>query len=237
VQAGAKCDGTCEGTCDADIHGSCGGKCNGKCDGATSSGASCAGTCDGKCDGNAKAECKGKCGGTCKLKASAKCEGTCTGKCSAEMKAPKCTGEVKPPQMSADCKAHCDANVQAKADCTPATVGFAMSGKGDAEAFGKLKATLEKNLPLVLKVAIGMADTVPKIAANVEAVVQGAQATVTEVASHASGGAALQAGQLGVCLGDTFKGALGAAGSLKGNMSVSAKVSMSASASGSASSK
>ncbi len=237
VSGGAKCDGTCEGTCDADIHGQCGGKCNGKCDGQTSNGASCAGTCDGKCEGNAKAECKGKCGGSCKLKASAKCEGTCTGKCSAEMKAPKCTGEVKPPQMSADCKAHCDANVQAKADCTPASVGFAMSGKGDVEAFNKLKAALEKNLPLILKVAVGMVDTIPKIAANVEAVVQGAQATVTEVAGHASGAAALQAGQLGVCLGDTFKGALGAAGSLKANASVSVKVSASASASGSAGTK
>ena len=235
VQAGAKCDGECDGTCDADIHGSCGGKCNGKCDGQTSSGASCAGTCDGKCDGNAKAECKGKCGGSCKLKASAKCEGTCTGKCTAEFKEPKCTGEVKPPQMSADCKAHCDANVQAKADCTPASVGFAMSGKGDVEAFNKLRATLEKNLPLVVKVAIGMGENAAKIAGNVSAVVQGAQATVSEVAGHASGAAALQAGQLGVCLGDTFKGAMSAAGSLQANVKVSASVS--ASASGSASTK
>lgn len=233
VQAGAKCDGTCSGTCDAEIKGSCGGKCNGKCDGKDSKGASCAGTCEGKCEGGTvKGECKGKCGGDCQLKASAKCEGTCTGKCTAEMKAPKCTGEVTPPKMSADCKAHCDASVSAKMECTPASVGVAASGAADVKAFENFKAALEKNLPLVLKVAIGMGDRAGKMAANGKAVIEGTMSSMTEIAGGGGGQAALTVGQLTACLGDTFKGAISAAGSLQANVSVS--VNVSASASGSA---
>ncbi len=233
VQAGAKCDGTCSGTCDAEIKGSCSGKCNGKCDGKDSKGAACSGTCDGKCEGGkVQGECKGKCGGDCKLKASAKCEGTCTGKCTAEFKEPKCTGEITPPKMSADCKAHCDSSVSAKMECTPAQVGITATGEADVKAFETLKATLEKNLPLVLKVAIGMGDRVGKVAANGKAIVEGTMSSFTEIAGSGGGQAALTVGQLTACLGDTFKGAIGAAGSLQANVNVS--VNVSASASGSA---
>ena len=232
VQAGAKCDGTCSGTCDAEVKGTCSGTCNGKCDGKDSK-AACAGNCEGKCEGGkVQGECKGKCGGECKLKASAKCEGTCSGKCSAEFKEPKCTGEVTPPKMSADCKAHCDASVSAKAECTPAQVGITASGAADAKAFAALKATLEKNLPLVLKVAVGMSDRAVKVAGEVQAVVDGGLSTITAVSAKGGGGAALAATQLTACLGETFKGALSAAGSIKANVSVS--VNVSASASGSA---
>lgn len=231
VSGGAKCDGECSGSCDAQVKGTCSGTCNGKCDGKDSKGA-CAGTCDGKCEGGTiKGECKGKCGGECKLKAEAKCEGTCTGKCSAEFKEPKCTGEVKPPEMSADCKAHCDADVQGKAECTPAQVGVVITGAADAQAATKLKAALEKNLPLVLKVAIGMGERSIKLAGNITAVVDGAQATIKEVVAQGGAAAAMSTGQLGVCLGETFKGAASAAGSLKANVNVSMNVSASASGS------
>lgn len=234
MNAAAKCDGECSGSCDAEIKGGCSGTCNGKCDGKDSKG-SCAGTCEGKCEGGkVKAECKGKCGGECKLKAEAKCEGTCTGKCSAEMKAPKCTGSVTPPKMSADCQAHCDANVSAKADCKPAQVGVVITGAADAQAATKLKATLEANLPLVLKVALGMGDRAAKVAANVSAVVDGAQATIKDVVAKGGAGAALSTGQLTACLGGAFKGAADAAGSIKGNVNVSVNVQASATASGSA---
>lgn len=233
VQAGAKCDGTCSGSCDAEIKGTCSGKCNGKCDGKDSKGAACSGTCEGKCEGGTvHGECKGKCGGECKLKASAKCEGTCTGKCSAEFKEPKCTGEITPPKVSADCKAHCDANVSAKMECTPAQVGITATGAADAKAFEQLKAALEKNLPLVLKVSIGMGDRAAKMAGNAKAVIEGTVSSMTEIAGTGGGNAALTAGQLTACLGDTFRGAIAAAGSLQANVSVS--VNVSASASGSA---
>lgn len=235
VQAGAACDGTCSGTCDAQFTGTCSGQCNGKCDGKASKGASCAGTCDGKCEGGTvTGECKGKCGGECKLKAAAKCEGTCTGKCSTELKAPKCTGEITPPKVSADCKAHCDANVSAKMECTPATVGITATGAADAKAFETFKVALEKNLPLVLKVAIGMGDRAAKMAANGQAVIEGTMSSMSEIAGSGGGQAALTTGQLTACLGETFSGAVKAAGSLKANVSVSVDVSASASASGSA---
>ena len=233
VQAGAKCDGECSGSCDAEVKGSCGGKCNGKCDGKDSKGVSCAGSCEGKCEGGSvKGECKGKCGGECKLKAAAKCEGTCTGKCAAEFKEPKCTGEVIPPKMSADCKANCDASVSAKMECTPAQVSLAVTGAADAKAFETLKATLEKNLPLVLKVAIGMGDRAVKIAGSAKTVAEGAITTMSSVAGTGGASGAITAGQLTACLGETFKGAISAAGSLQANVSVS--VNVSASASGSA---
>ncbi len=235
VSGGAKCDGQCSGSCDAEVKGSCSGKCNGKCDGKTSTGASCAGTCDGKCEGGTiKGECKGKCGGSCQLKAQAKCEGTCTGKCTAEFKEPKCTGEIKPPEMSGDCKAHCDASVSGKMECTPAKVGLAVSGAADAKLAAQLQGTIEKNFPLVLKIAVGMGDRAAKMAANVSAVVDGVQGSVTAMAKTSGdpAKAGLIGGQITACLGETFKGAIGAAGSLKANVNVS--VDVKASASGSA---
>jgi hypothetical protein len=222
------------------VKGSCSGKCNGKCDGKSSSGASCAGTCEGKCEGGTvKGECKGKCGGSCQLKASAKCEGTCSGKCSAEFKEPKCTGEVKPPEMSADCKAHCDAQVSGKMECTPAQVGLAISGATDTKAAAQLQATIEKNFPLLLKVAIGVGERGVKLAGNVSAVVEGVTGSVEAIAKTSGdpAKASLIAGQITGCLGDTFKGAIGGAASLKANINVSVDVKASASASGSGSAK
>lgn len=234
VEAGAKCDGECNGTCDANVKGTCSGKCDGKCDGKTSKGAACAGTCDGKCDAQVTGTCSGKCGGECKLKADAKCEGTCSGKCSAEMKAPKCEGEVKPPEMSAECKANCDANVTAKAECKPAKVGLVITGAADADAAAKLKATLEKNLPAVLKVAIGLKDGAIKMVGNVKAVVEGVEGSIKGIAAAGGGAqAALTAGSITACVGGAFKGALGAAANLQANVDVSVKVSGSASAGGS----
>ncbi|MFO0667801.1 MAG: hypothetical protein U0174_27860 [Polyangiaceae bacterium] len=234
MQVAATCTAECSGTCDAEIKGTCSGKCDGKCDGKASKGASCAGTCEGKCDAQVKGTCKGKCGGNCDMKAGGECKGTCSGKCSVEMKAPKCSGEVKPPKMSAECKASCDTKVSAKAECTPAQVGVTITGNGDAALIGKLKGTLEKNLPLVLKVAIGMKDNAMRISGNGKAVVDGVQASIQEIAGQAGAKAAMVGGQLTACLGGTFKGAADAAASLKGSVDVSVKVSASASASGSA---
>ena len=236
LKAAAKCEGECNGTCDAEVSGSCSGTCKGKCDGKNATGA-CAGKCEGKCEGgNVKGECKGKCGGSCQLKAQAQCDGTCTGKCSADFKEPKCTGEVKPPEMSADCKGHCDAKVNAKLDCKPAQVGVVVTGAADAKLADTFKATIEKNLPIILKLAMGMGDRAAKLAVNGKAVVEGVQASVTEIAK--TSGNPAQAGVIGgkitACLGDTFKGAIAASGMLKADVDVSINVKASATASGSA---
>src|SRR5450432_42978 len=163
VEAGAKCEGTCGGTCkgdcSADITGKCDGTCNGKCDGKDSK-AKCAGTCEGKCAGKVDAtchgECKGECDATCTVQAKGECKGTCSGTCSVEFKAPKCSGEVKPPEMSAECKAHCNASVNSKLECKPARVDVKIEGTANAEAANKLKLAFEKDLPALLKVTLGM---------------------------------------------------------------------------------
>jgi hypothetical protein len=236
MKAAAKCDGSCAGTCDAQMKGSCSGKCNGKCDGKDSKGASCAGTCDGKCEGGSvQGECKGQCGGSCKMNASAKCDGTCTGKCSAEFKAPKCTGEVKPPEMSADCKAKCNMDVQAKAECTPAMVALRISGAADAKLAEQFKTTVEKHFPAILKVAIGIGENGIKVAGQVSDVVGSVEGSVKGMVQGSGAQAAMIGGKLAACVAAPFKGAIDGAANLKANINVS--VDVKASASGSASGK
>jgi len=230
MSAGGTCGGTCEGGCEAGFKGTCEGKCEGKCDGKDSKG-ECAGKCEGKCEGGGKGECTGSCKGNCELKAGAKCEGTCTGSCSVEFEAPKCTGEVKPPSMSADCSAECDAKVSGKLECTPASVTFVAKGAADVEAATKLKAAIEANLPAILKVAIGMKDKVVKVAGSVKGVLEGVQGGLTGMAK---GGPAMTA-KVGACLTAPFKGAFDAAASIQANVDVSVNVQASASAEGSAS--
>jgi hypothetical protein len=232
LSAAATCEGTCEGSCDAKFSGKCEGTCAGKCDGKDSKG-SCAGKCDGSCDAGAKGDCKGKCGGQCQLKGSAKCDGQCTGKCSVEMKAPKCTGEVTPPKVSAECKASCDAKVSGKLECTPAKVVVKIDGAADAKVAGDYKGAIEKNLPAILKIAIGMKDRVASITGSVEGVVDGAQGTV----KAASSGSPVVGAALTACVAAPFKGAMDAAASIKANVNVSVDVKASAEAKGSASGK
>ena len=143
--------------------------------------------------------------------------------------------------MSGECKAQCDASVSGKLECTPAQIGVAITGAADAKAAEQLKVALEKNMPLVLKVAVGMGERAGKLAGSVKATVEGVQSSITAIA-QTSGNAAqagMLAGQITACVGDTFKGALDAAGSLQANVKVSVdvKASASASAGGSASTK
>jgi hypothetical protein len=231
ASASAACSGECSGSCDADIKGTCSGTCQGKCDGkATTAGAGgeCAGTCEGKCTGNVKAECKGKCGGSCHMKAAASCQGTCTGKCSVAMQAPKCTGKVEPPQMSAECKAKCDARVNAHAECTPPHLALRIAGSADAKAEATFRAAVEKNLPAILKVAIGTGKHVEELAGNMKVVIEGVQASVQ------GAGDAITVGKLTACIGAPVKGALDAVASVQASVKVSVNVQASASASGSA---
>jgi hypothetical protein len=230
VEAGGKCEGSCsgecKGDCEAGFSGKCDGKCDGTCEGKTSKGGKCDGTCEGKCTGGASGSCSGSCKGSCSascdVEAKGKCEGTCTGECSVQMKAPKCTGEVKPPEMSADCKASCDAKVSAKVECSPASVEVKIAGAADAEAATKLKAALSKNLPVLFKVTLGMKDNAAKAAAGVKASLEGVGAAV-----KGGGAAALK---VGPCIAAAIDA------QVKASASINVSVSASASASGSASS-
>jgi len=231
MSAGGKCDGTCEGSCDANFKGHCDGNCAGKCDGKDSKG-ECKGTCEGKCEAGGKGECKGSCGGSCQLKAQAECKGTCSGKCSTQFKEPKCSGKVEPPKVSAECKASCDAKVSGKLDCTPAKVALMIEGAGDAALQAKYKGAIEKNLPAVLKIAVGMKDRIEGLAQAAGEIKGG-----VEAAAKATSGGPAVAASLAACIAAPVKGALDAAASLKASVNVSVDVKASASASGSASGK
>ena len=228
VDAGAdctgECGGDCSGSCEAGFNGTCDGKCDGKCDGAESKGKPCKGKCEGKCDAGGKGGCTGKCSGkcsaSCKMSAQAKCSGTCSGGCTVKIKEPKCSGKVEMPKVSADCKAHCDAKLSANASCTPASVKVTFSG--DAKAGAKLAGALEKNLPLILKVALGMKARAEGAIASVKTSVEGLQAVV-------KGG-----GQVAIKVGACIAGALKA--QVDASVSINVSVKASASASGSASS-
>jgi hypothetical protein len=232
--AAAKCDGTCEGSCDANFSGSCGGQCRGTCDGKKVDGATCAGKCAGSCSALAEGSCGGKCDGSCQMKAAGQCSGTCTGSCSVEMKAPSCEGEIQPPKASAECNAGCETHVQAEVECEPARVALVVVGSADAQLAATFRAAIERNLPAVLEIAVGMKDQALGVAADVKAVVGGVQATIKTLKGAPEIGARLTA-----CVAMPFKAAFDAAASIKANVDVSvsvqASVTASASASGSAS--
>jgi hypothetical protein len=158
-----KCEGNCSGSCDA-TGGSveCSGKCEGTCTaGGTAGGngiqadGTCKGMCSGKCEVTApNVSCSGTCGGTC----SASCTGTaeasvkCDGECKADYEPLKCSGgELKGGcKAEAKCEGNCDASVKAKAECRPPELAISFSGAADVQAAGKLRATFEANLGVIL---------------------------------------------------------------------------------------
>ncbi|HTM46539.1 MAG TPA: hypothetical protein VL137_16385 [Polyangiaceae bacterium] len=229
VEAGAKCEGSCSaecsGTCEAGFSGSCGGKCDGKCDGNTSKGGTCSGTCEGKCSAQAKGTCSGTCSGSCsggcEMKAKGSCSGSCSGKCDVEMKAPQCSGEVKPPKMSAECQGNCDAKLSAELECTPPMVQVTFEGKADVQAAAKLRTALEADLPKLLKVAVGMKASAEKALVSVKASVEGVAGAI-----KADSSAVLKAG---ACIEAAMQAQVEASASI--NVSIKASASASASAS------
>ena len=143
------------------------------------------------------------------------------------MKAPKCTGEVKPPQMSAECEAECDARVNAKLECTRPRVVAKFVGAKDVAAAKKLSVALQANLPAILKVSMGMKTNLIKAAGNVKTVVKGVKGSIQGMAS----GSGKAAARLTACVADPFKDAFDAAASIQGSVKVSVDVQASASAS------
>ena len=111
--------------------------------------------------------------------------------------------------------------MNANVECKPAVVTAKIEASADAASAAKLKASLEKNLPALLKVTIGMKGKLESISASVKASLQGAQAVVTSDADAAL--------KVGACFAESIKAQADA--SVQINVSVKA----SASASGSAS--
>jgi hypothetical protein len=159
-----KCGGECTGSCDAQQGGvQCAGRCDGTCKGAAQGGigtgskadGTCDGTCEGKCEATAPhATCSGTCSGSC----SASCTGTaqasvkCDGECKADYEPLSCSGGTLEGgcKVEAKCESNCDASVRAKAECHPPEVKVSFTGAANVDAAGKLQATLEANLGVVL---------------------------------------------------------------------------------------
>jgi len=151
VRASGQCSGSCEGTCQGGCQGTCNGRCDGTCSAQGANG-ECNGACDGTCEGSCSASCQGSCQGECVVEASASCEGECRGECSVEFTEPTCTGHVRPPSMSAECQASCDARLDASVECTPGSVVVTIDGdiSGNfSDRVGALKNALESGLPAI----------------------------------------------------------------------------------------
>lgn len=227
LDAAAACSGECTGTCDANVSGVCDGTCNGKCDGkaTAASGAPCSGKCEGKCSGSVKGVCRGNCAGSCHLSRGGTCSGTCTGSCSAKMQAPKCTGNVSPPKVSADCKAKCDAQVHAKASCTRAHVILKITGAADPEVEAKLRAAVEKNLPLVVSVGTRVGKNVIKLGKDILVMADGVRNIIqTTIADKVVGAVVI------ACVASPFKGAIEGVVSIEANVNVSVDIQATATA-------
>lgn len=128
-----------------EIRGQCSAECSGRC--AVDVEAECSGTCEGICegtctqrgpDGSCAGQCDGTCRGQCVADVNASCTGECRGSCSVEWERPYCTGHYEPGSVNADCRAACEATVDARMECTRGETEVVVSGGPDAEAQARI---------------------------------------------------------------------------------------------------
>ncbi|MCC6874080.1 MAG: hypothetical protein IT378_07205 [Sandaracinaceae bacterium] len=160
------CSGQCSGSCAVDVQAQCTGRCEGVCEGTCSARAadgSCAGTCNGTCRGQ------------CVAQASGGCQGECRGACSVEWQRPYCTGHVRPPQVSAECRASCEARVDAHLECRPGRAELVVTGGPD-------EATQARAARVRAAIADGLA-TVLEVRQRVERLRESGQAVIAQMQS------------------------------------------------------
>lgn len=166
------CTGQCSGTCSGSCSGTCVGTCMGTCS-QTDGAGRCIGTCTGTCTGSCSANCTGSCSGTC----TAGCQGTCTGQCRGMCSVAsnvRCEGTWEA-QADVQCDAACRAQVQARAECTPARVGVAasvMTNPAGTERLRVLMVSLQTNYPEFVRnaqrVSTLLTMTVPAFATSLQ---------------------------------------------------------------------
>ncbi len=147
VECAARCSGTCTGSC----NGTCAGQCDGTCSAMDAEG-NCVGTCEGTCTGSCDAACTGSCEGSCIVDVEGTCTGTCTGSCDVEFEAPRCEGDLDV-MADVDCRAACEARIDASAECTEPSVAVYFEGTVDPEGQERLLAliaALERSYPRLL---------------------------------------------------------------------------------------
>ncbi len=196
---GAEVSGQCAGACEGSCSGSCTGTCQGACDGnctVKNADGSCNGKCEGTCTGTCSAGCTGTCEGECWVDAQASCSGQCKGECSVDFTAPKCTGTIKPPEVEADCKAACDAAINADASCEPGEVEVVIAGNVSSnleETLGRVRAALKAGYAGVIATGArlkrikatgrGMVDATKQLGGTGRALGLSAVACITEAAA------------------------------------------------------
>jgi hypothetical protein len=152
AQAEAACRGQCSAQVDpGNVKATCApghlyGRCNGTCTGT------CNGACNGRCEGQTGAggECKGTCRGAC--------SGDCKGSCSVDFQEPKCDLQGRAPSADARCDGSCKAHADLTARCTEPRVK--MHGNVETGELAKVAATLERNLPVLIKAQIAYGDRI-----------------------------------------------------------------------------
>lgn len=148
VDAYARCAGECDVSytpgqaeiqCEGgELRGQCSAQCTGRC--AVEVSGQCNGTCEGTCSArDAQGNCTGACQGRCVSQASGTCGGECRGGCSVAYTQPTCTGRVQPPQVNADCRAACDARLDAQATCTPGRAELRITGNAGTDLEARVR--------------------------------------------------------------------------------------------------
>jgi hypothetical protein len=170
-----ECSGTCqvEATCEGslDVAVNCEGTCSGVCEG------SCSGNCSsknasGQCAGECEGTCKGECRGSCEISAengiecgaNARCRGGCTG----TARAPRCEGELTPPEcqgdVDVDCAADCEGSATLNAQCE-SDAEIIIEGTLDADFAGRLRDSLPELLTVARQAALGL-EAVGRVSAD-----------------------------------------------------------------------
>jgi hypothetical protein len=216
-QVNADAEAQCKGQCNAQVDpgsvkatcapGHLYGRCTGTCTGT------CSGACNGECQGQTGAG--GKCNGTCK----GSCSGDCKGGCSVDFQQPKCDVQGKAPSADARCDGSCKAHAELRAQCTEARVKI--QGNVSAGEMPKLIATLEKNLPVLVKAQIAFGQ---RIGDDVQLLVR-TGAELPNAFGHLSARA-------GACVAAAANATVAAQASLRVSVQASAGVSAKAGASG-----
>lgn len=216
VEVSGECSGSCEGSCEGGCSGTCQGACDGECS-STGADGECNGTCNGTCHGTCSAGCQGSCEGECYVSGQASCEGSCRGGCSVDYTEPRCTGTATPPQMSAECRASCDARMDASASCEPGRVVVAIEATGDVEErVARLRAAIEGGWGALLHVK-----------ARLERVADSG-ARLASMAENVPGAVSSMGMQAAACASEAVAAVPAATGSISVSVEVSASMSASA---------
>jgi hypothetical protein len=148
----------------------------------------CKGKCEGACDVVGRGECKGKCAGACQVHNSA-CQGLCGGRCSVPETDVRCTGTVRI-GGSAECASYCDLFAARHMSCSPAQVDVRVTGAKDTAAATAYRTSIERHLPLLMRVERqlagrpeGLARAQAAVSAGVKAISAGAGATTPALAA------------------------------------------------------